>query len=80
SWADEAARIRAGFGADQKIKFITGIEKSGNGVKAAAAVAGAVALGGLVAAVLRDKAQTPAPAPSSGFSPRSPWCANRDFE
>jgi hypothetical protein len=80
TWADEAARIRALFGADKKIEFIARIEKSGNGLGAAAAVAGAVALGGLVAAALRDKVQTPAPVRSSGFAPRSPWCANRDFE
>jgi hypothetical protein len=80
AWADDAARIRARFGADQKIKFTARIEKNGNGLGAAAAVAGAIALGGLVAAALRDKAQAPAPTRSSGFAPRSPWCANRDFE
>ena len=79
-WVDEAARIRACFGADQKIELIGQIEKNGNGLAAAAAVAGAVALGGLVAAALRDKTQTPAPALSSSFAPRAPWGANRDFE
>lgn len=82
AWADEAARIRARFGADQAIELIRRIEKNGNGLGTAAAVAGVAALGGLVAAALRDKAkaQTPAPASPSAFAPRAPWCANRDFE
>lgn len=80
TWADEAARIRSRFGADQKIEFIRRIEKNSNGLGAAAAVAGAAALAGIVVAALRDKPQAPAPASSSAFAPRAPWCANRDFE
>jgi MTH538 TIR-like domain (DUF1863) len=80
AWAEEAARIRSSFGTDQKIELIGRVEKNGSGLGTAALAAGAVALGGLVAAALRDKPQPPAPARSSPFTPRSPWCANRDFE
>jgi hypothetical protein len=71
-WADEAAGIRAEFAADADVRYITGSEKSAGELKAAAAAAGAVALAGFDAAVLRE---TPPPqARSSSFTPRAPWC------
>ena len=77
-WADEAAEIRAEFTAEDEIVLIDTAGRLGTVVMAA----GAVALGALAAAVLakQPKAQPPAPARSSSFTPRAPWCATNDID
>lgn len=73
-WADEAAVIRDGFTAQDKVTLAKRLSDSvGNAVLAA----GAVALGALAAAVLTKQVAS-SPARSTSFTPKAPWCPMND--
>jgi hypothetical protein len=76
AWADEAAKIRAGYAADDHIVLV----KKSDVVEKVAMAAGAVALGALAAAVLGKKLDPPAQPRSSSFTPRAPWCPKNDLK
>jgi hypothetical protein len=84
TWADEAAKIRAKYGADDKITFAGESAKADDALTSAAVAVGAVALGTLAAKVLapRSEARLTRPAQPSpqSFSPRAPWCSTHDHD